>query len=625
MENFTDALVNDNIIVAGEPLDLSKCRAIQTDVKDIRGEYETNYCILYSQTRDAEPILTRVQIRTLIIKEVDGRHFALGKQGRKTMHLPGGGYDGAKDNGDPCNTAKREAWEEFNYNLTNVKDLHLYSWKYRKDKWVEQHVKNDEDKWYGYLTILIVADYNGLSDNNRPDERGHWEWYPIEVFKKNDFYNQALSSLNLNEAIHANKPGRDDLGEISYLCDSLQTLRIILSTMEIQKTYVKEVRWKPQDAKRGYSSDNHKQYSLSTSTNLTGHAKRRPERWGFGVILDGHRLSQYYNLVPYNHAYYKLPDQYITKIVKLKDGRVILNISYYGNREVQNGEWLYDYIVDYIDTHPKYSEAARTLDDYVDSKNPSKWKYRWNLFKHDDRFANITPDEIEDLRSFSTNPISKNCLQLKRLDRLDDVLEHLAKYSNFNEEEERIWLEDELLNFVQIPQDTLVGVILPNYFKEDYDLNKPTNVYLAWIKQFVAQNNLKVIWHEYTHKIYKKELATGQAEDEEQRFNDLFKRLSPESIVDRAKDLVNKVSLKKYREILPKAQVATAIVKKAIKACMQDLTTENYDEKYKQAFDMIVDDAFDCKLSYDKSSLINNTSLKHLFNYYVPDPPAENN
>jgi hypothetical protein len=33
---------------------------------------------------------------------------------------------------------------------------------------------------------------------------------------------------------------------------------------------------------------------------------------------------------------------------------------------------------------------------------------------------------------------SQNCLPLKELDRLPEILDHLAEYSNFNEEEERI-------------------------------------------------------------------------------------------------------------------------------------------------------------------------------------------
>jgi hypothetical protein len=81
--------------------------------------------------------------------------------------------------------------------------------------------------------------------------------------------------------VHPDKEGRSDLGKVSYLCDSLETLRLILSHMEIQKTYVKEVRYELANVRRGRrkaTEDDYKQYSVSTSTNLTGHAERRPDR-----------------------------------------------------------------------------------------------------------------------------------------------------------------------------------------------------------------------------------------------------------------------------------------------------------------------------------------------------------
>jgi hypothetical protein len=46
---------------------------------------------------------------------------------------------------------------------------------------------------------------------------------------------------------------------------------------------------------------------------------------------------------------------------------------------------------------------------------------------------------------------------------------------------------------VQIPKDTLIGIILPEFFKEDYELSTPTNIHLAWLKDFVSKNNLEVI------------------------------------------------------------------------------------------------------------------------------------
>jgi hypothetical protein len=96
------------IFPAAKP-DLFKCKLIKTDVVDIRGEYETNSCLLYSPDNEKSPILTRVQVRTLILKEIEGEYFVLGRKRHGRMYLPGGGYDLTKDNGDPCKTAEREA------------------------------------------------------------------------------------------------------------------------------------------------------------------------------------------------------------------------------------------------------------------------------------------------------------------------------------------------------------------------------------------------------------------------------------------------------------------------------------------------------------------------------------
>jgi hypothetical protein len=46
--------------------------------------------------------------------------------------------------------------------------------------------------------------------------------------------------------------------------------------MEIQKTYVREVRYEKGEFNN--NTQRVKQYSVSTSTDLTGHAKRRPNK-----------------------------------------------------------------------------------------------------------------------------------------------------------------------------------------------------------------------------------------------------------------------------------------------------------------------------------------------------------
>lgn len=106
----------------GRDIDLSACRMVPTNVVDIRGEYETNACVDYYPTGSEEPVLTRVQVRTVIVRDTgNGKEF-LCKKNRFGFQLPGGGYDANKDSGSILNTASREAYEEFNIKLTNLKD-----------------------------------------------------------------------------------------------------------------------------------------------------------------------------------------------------------------------------------------------------------------------------------------------------------------------------------------------------------------------------------------------------------------------------------------------------------------------------------------------------------------------
>ena len=264
LENLFNADSEEDSLVEAkyseaDPIDLSDCRMISSDVTDIRGDLEASACLEYNGE------LTRVQVRTVIIRETtEGKEF-LGKDYGRRIGLPGGGYDMAKDNGDILSTAEREAYEEFNLTLTNLKDTGIRVWSHRKDSWVTKHVANEEDRWTGYYTWYVTAEVCGTGDNDKPEEINKWQWLPIERLSE---VNSKLPAVldTLNEAIHPDKEGRPDLGEVSYLCDSLSTLRKILSRMEIQKTYIPEVRYEV--GEKDGNTCKKRQMSLSTSTNF---------------------------------------------------------------------------------------------------------------------------------------------------------------------------------------------------------------------------------------------------------------------------------------------------------------------------------------------------------------------
>ena len=150
-------------------ISLSDCRMINSDIIDSRGEVEASACIDYNGE------LTRVQVRTVIIRETENGKEFLARKFRFRMALPGGGYDAAKDKGDILATAKREAYEEVNLNLTGLQDTKVRTWRHREDPWVQQHVKNPEDRWTGYYSYYIVGQAAGTGDNENPEELGQWK------------------------------------------------------------------------------------------------------------------------------------------------------------------------------------------------------------------------------------------------------------------------------------------------------------------------------------------------------------------------------------------------------------------------------------------------------------------
>ena len=629
--DLKESVLTEAKYTEAQPIDLSNCRMITSDVKDIRGEFEASACLEYNGE------LTRVQARTVIIRETENGKEFLGKAGRSRVRLPGGGFDADKDS-DILDTAEREAYEEFNLVLTNLKDTGVCVWSSRQDPWVTKHVANEEDRWTGYYTWYVIAEVKSVGDNDRPEEINKWQWLPIERLGE---VNAKLPAFvdSLNEAIHPDKEGRADLGEISYLCDSLSTLRKILSRMEIQKTYVPEVRYEV--GEKDGNTQRIKQMSLSTSTNLTGHAERRPNKWGFGVILDGAVLSKYYDIEYYNHADHKLQDLRLTKLVKLHpeapvSSRVIIMLGEYGNRLISPKDnadiEVYNCIMSFLKNNPQYLSHPdlKTKANYL--KANGQWRYHpfgSEKGKHDSRFTHLQPYDIEELFVWPY-PFSKNGVPFAALDAHCDgrLSELLGTYSSFKEEEERIWVENNLVNFVQIPKPALSGIILPEFFKADYNAETPTNNDLVWLKRFVADHGIRVDWHEFSDPgYYQAELERNNTSEKEAQWTALD-RVSSDNEVILKRARMNKLRFMKGQitqderdQASRDSVVATAAVKLAIEKYMQDLSVENYDSKYQEALAAAKE--------YYAETLVKgyltpkpNKQIEELFNLYCPDPPA---
>jgi hypothetical protein len=277
-------------------------------------------------------------------------------------------------------------------------------------------------------------------------------------------------------------------------------------------------------------------------------------------------------------------------------------------------------------------QNARPLSYYADASGLNAWRkapFGHEGGKNDSRFVKLLPSDIETLYVWP-QPFSKYGVPVPEIDEYfqGEFAAILGEYTSFNEEEERIWVENNLINFVQIPKSALTGIILPSFFKEDYDKAEPTNQHIAWLKTFVTDNGLRVDWHEFTDDhYYKKEFEANDSPDKEARWSAINKVASdPKTILHRA--VLNKhrlikglITEKEKEAASPSAVVATAAVKLAIAEHMQDLTNDNYAIKYQAALEA-AEEYYAETIVSGKLTPKPKYQIEDLFAYYCPDPPG---
>ena len=98
---------------------------------------------------------------------------------------------------------------------------------------------------------------------------------------------ELLTEDGLQEAVYATKKAKsfsadafiDNPGnahKVSYLCDSLKVLSIILDTLQIRRTETPEAEGFGANKAAGEKAS--KYLSISTSRDILGHAARRPDK-----------------------------------------------------------------------------------------------------------------------------------------------------------------------------------------------------------------------------------------------------------------------------------------------------------------------------------------------------------
>ena len=281
-------------VEAAEVINLSDCRMIASDVVDVRGELEESACL------DYKGVLTRVAASVLPFRDgPEGKEVFL-KLWRSAVYLVGGGVDLSKDGTNPVNTVSREAFEECNMTLSNIKDSGCSYWEYSEKPWVDRHVANPEDRWTGYYTWLFTADYIGEGDNGFPEEGDNFRWHKVSDIlarpdtKKLKFIKQAIINRGYAEALALEEEILAEGKQLGYVSYAVRKSpgspgHPISSLVRILKSsYIKA------------STEEDGSKYVSLSRDLLGHLGEG-SGWKCGVVLDGDMLANKYRVKPVNY------------------------------------------------------------------------------------------------------------------------------------------------------------------------------------------------------------------------------------------------------------------------------------------------------------------------------------
>ena len=289
--NESNRPFSNGYLELAKPIDLSKCRMIDSDVVDVRGELEKSACLVYNN------VLTRVSAQALIFRDGPEGKEVLMRLWRSAVYLPGGGVDLDKDGPSAENAVRREAYEEVNLNITNIRPTNSSFWEYSEKPWVERHVANAEDRWNGYYTFIFTADYEGEGTNDLPEEAGRYRWHKVQDIldrpntRKLAYLKDAIISNGYATSTAVAEESTEDLeedvlteakqlGYVSYAVREPRGKSTLASLNNILHTEVILA-----------STDSDGSKYVSTSRDLVGHLG---SQWRCAVILDGDKLTNKY-------------------------------------------------------------------------------------------------------------------------------------------------------------------------------------------------------------------------------------------------------------------------------------------------------------------------------------------
>lgn len=228
------------------------------------------------------------------------------------------------------------------------------------------------------------------------------------------------------------------VGDLSYFVKDLNIFYNIIKYQQIKQSNNQE--YNPRTGK--------KEYYISLSRNMTAAALRNSDRWRYGIVIDGNKLSNRYHIEPFSFTGSSLnqgSQLRVKYLVSYDDGTCKLNLVNWPTMEISKS--TFDFIRNRILSMPEDFNNSHKLVFQQGGKRKVEGrfideKYMYNV-KHGDS-GKLLAD----------------------VDLPSEITYQLTKGTATNEYEERVWMSKEYLDI----SGCIIGIVVPRDEFDDFKI-----------------------------------------------------------------------------------------------------------------------------------------------------------
>lgn len=226
--------------------------------------------------------------------------------------------------------------------------------------------------------------------------------------------------MNINSA--------KQVGTIYYMVKDI----VILESIARQEVIATSMKAEP----RSKGGDKYYYVSFLRDVNRAG---RNPNRWVYGVQIDGDRLSNRYSFQPYSYAGHAIETAFyrVKQLNAYDDGTYALSL------------------VDWRSSIPTTKDVFDTIENLIisDAQNIND-KYKLEFYQNKRSYRGKSA-----VKQYTYN-VPKGGLILRSGLVPDSIISYLLKHTDMNETEERIWILDDKVKYIDI-SGCITGYIEP--------------------------------------------------------------------------------------------------------------------------------------------------------------------